>query len=90
VSFLEYLEKACPGDDAHDGYGEKRPLLERCGMCREIYEEHQKEVAQERDRVLAIIDEEASHYSSKEEAIRPSIVAAVFVNSVRAKVAQKA
>ena len=58
MSFLEYLEKTCPGDDAHDGYGEKRPLLERCGMCRGIYEEHQKEVAQERDRALAIVEKE--------------------------------
>lgn len=44
-SFLEYLEKTCPGDDAHDGLGDSRPLLERCGMCREIYEEHQKEAS---------------------------------------------
>ena len=43
-TFVEFLEKNCPGDDAHDGLGDPRPLLERCGMCREIYEEHQKEV----------------------------------------------
>jgi hypothetical protein len=89
MPFLEFLEKNCPGDDAHDGLGDKRPLLERCGMCREIYEEHQREVIEERNRILAVIDEEAGHYSYKEEMVRPSIIAAVFVNSVKIKVAQK-
>lgn len=39
-SFLEYLEKNCPGDDAHSGYGDKKPLLDRCGLCSDIYEAH--------------------------------------------------
>lgn len=47
MTFLEFLEKTCPGDDAHSGLGDQRPLLERCGMCREIYEEHRKELAAE-------------------------------------------
>lgn len=68
----------------------------RCGASHEHSEQFEREMIQcdqkirdqERDRILAIIDEEASHYSYKEEMIRPSIVAAVFVNSVRAKVEQ--
>lgn len=46
MSFLEYLEKDCSGDDAHDGYIEryKKPLLERCGKCAEIYAEHLKDL----------------------------------------------
>lgn len=45
-SFLKFLEDNCPGDDAHSGGGETRKsLLERCGMCAEIYEAHQKDVA---------------------------------------------
>lgn len=39
-SFLKVLEENCPGDDAHDGLGESRPLLERCGMCRTLYDAH--------------------------------------------------
>lgn len=91
MSFLEYLEKECPGDDAHDGIGHvgKRPLLQRCGKCREIYEEHQKELASERARILEVVTEEAGNYSYKEEMVRPSIVAAIFVNSVMAKLAPK-
>lgn len=43
-SFLRFLWDNCPGDDAHDGLGEEKPLLERCGMCRSIYEAHLKAV----------------------------------------------
>jgi hypothetical protein len=39
-TFLKFLEDHCPGDDAHDGAGDPRPLLERCGMCWDIYEAH--------------------------------------------------
>lgn len=41
-SFLRFLEDYCPGDDAHDGKGQNRPLLERCVMCQEIYRAHLK------------------------------------------------
>jgi len=43
--FLKFLEDNCPGDDAHSGGGEpQKPLLERCSMCREIYEAHRKQL----------------------------------------------
>jgi hypothetical protein len=42
--------------------------------------------SEERERILKIVEEEAGQYSYKEEMVRPSIVAAVFLNSVRAKV----
>lgn len=45
-SFLKFLEDDCPGDDAHSGFGDSKPLLERCGMCAAIYEAHEKAVAQ--------------------------------------------
>jgi len=41
-SFLKFLESYCPGDDGHDGLGDPRPLLLRCGMCATIYEAHLK------------------------------------------------
>ena len=41
-SFLKFLEENCPGDDAHSGLGDPKPLLERCGMCASIYEAHEK------------------------------------------------
>lgn len=40
-AFLKFLEKICPGDDAHDGLGDPRPLLERCEECVSIYNAHQ-------------------------------------------------
>lgn len=43
-TFLKFLEGHCYGDDAHDGYGDPRPLLERCGMCASLYEAHRKEM----------------------------------------------
>lgn len=43
-SFLKFLEDNCPGDDAHDGHGDPRPLLERCGMCASLHEAHRKEM----------------------------------------------
>jgi hypothetical protein len=42
--------------------------------------------SEERDRIMAIVAGEAALYSYKEQMIRPSIVAAVFVDAVRAKV----
>ncbi len=46
MTFLEFLNKECPGDDAHDGYADRatKPLLDRCSLCRAIYESHLKEV----------------------------------------------
>lgn len=56
--FLKFLEGACPGDDAHDGFGDPRPLLERCGECASIYEAHKNAVEEkrERERERALID----------------------------------
>jgi hypothetical protein len=45
--------------------------------------------SEERDRIMAIVEEEAGRYSYKEETIRPSIVASIFANAVRAKVERK-
>lgn len=53
-SFLSYLEKNCPGDDAHNGLGDPRPLLERCGTCEELYQEHRKGVLEEREKCAQI------------------------------------
>lgn len=58
-----------------------------CVDCLRQKEEQAK--AEERERILKIIDEEASLYSYKEEMVRPSIVAAIFVNAVKVKVARK-
>jgi hypothetical protein len=57
MTFLEYLEKTCPGDDAHDGWGDKRPLLERCATCEELYKVHMAEVKAERERCAIIAEE---------------------------------
>jgi hypothetical protein len=57
-SFLEYLEKNCPGDDAHNGLGDPRPLLERCGACEELYQEHRKGILEERENCARIADNE--------------------------------
>lgn len=46
MSFIAFLESVCSGDDAHDGKGDSRPLLERCGMCAEIYKAHQAGVSE--------------------------------------------
>jgi hypothetical protein len=55
-SFLKFLEDNCPGDDAHNGYAEpNKPLLERCGLCREIYEAHLEEVEEWQRYYLKII-----------------------------------
>lgn len=57
-NFLQYLEKNCPGDDAHNGLGDPRPLLERCGACEELYQEHRKGVLEERENCARIADNE--------------------------------
>lgn len=61
-TFLKFLEENCPGDDAHDGAIEpNKPLLDRCGMCRSIYEAHLLAaadlVSKERARASAIAQE---------------------------------
>lgn len=72
-SFLQYLEKNCPGDDAHSGYGDPRPLLDRCGFCCELYEEHRKGVLEEREKCAQI----AMSEPEPEGPIPPENVAAV-------------
>lgn len=57
-SFLQYLEKNCPGDDAHNGLGDPRPLLERCGTCEELYQEYRKGILEERENCARIADNE--------------------------------
>lgn len=51
--FIKFLDDMCPGDDAHDGAGdEHRPLLDRCRLCRSIYEKHLEVSATERLRSI--------------------------------------
>ena len=53
--FLKFLEENCPGDDAHSGCAEpQKPLLERCGLCAAIYEEHLKEIREKDDWIKAL------------------------------------
>jgi hypothetical protein len=62
------------------------PLHEGCSIVQDVAGAIRAAMSEERERILAIIDEEAGLYSYKEELIRPSIVAAIFVNSVKVKV----
>lgn len=48
-----------------------------------------KERLGERERILKIVYEEETNYSRQEEMIRPATVAAIFGNSVRAKILAK-
>lgn len=56
-TFLKFLEENCPGDDAHSGGIElNKPLLDRCGMCAEIYAAHKAALAAISGEQQAIID----------------------------------
>jgi hypothetical protein len=62
-----------------------------CVKCSTIHCEHQcaeivePAVAAERERVLAIMIEEAAHYSKSRESVVPAEIALVFANAVSAK-----
>lgn len=68
--FLRYLETYCPGDDAHSGIGDPRPLLERCGTCADIYQAHQKTLSSELNSVTRERDAHRDNYARKLEAER--------------------
>jgi hypothetical protein len=62
-----------------------------CAECSTIHCKHQcaesvdPAVAAERERVLAIVIEEAAHYSKGRENVVPAEIAVVFANAVCAK-----
>ena len=64
-------------------------VREALGIIVELDLAMAQKAREERDRILKILEEEQGEYSYKEELIRPSIVVAVFMNSIQAKLAQK-
>ena len=80
---IESAMELLPGDPQQPN---GRRELSFAKLALAISEALQKERLDERTRILKIVYEEETHYSNKEEMIRPAVVAAIFANAIRAKV----